>query len=117
MQNLPLNMNPLLVGDIGNNSQVFDMQDYVMSDPAQGTSFFPYGYDVGVERPEKLKTPTGIDQAGMPTEPGSQGAIDALYSNSNPYFGGYPVMQLKAKGGSVDNNNVLKLINDTMHGD
>ena len=79
LQNLPLNMNPLLVGDIGNNSQVFDMRDYVMSDPAQGTSFFPYGYDVGVERPEDL--------------------------------------QLKAKGGSVDNNNVLKLINDTMHGD
>jgi hypothetical protein len=60
---------------------------------------------------------TGLDMYGnkvMPSEGGSQAALDILNANADPYFSGIPVMR-KADGGSVDTYDVLKLINDTMN--
>jgi len=60
---------------------------------------------------------TGLDMYGnkvMPSEGGSQAALDILNSNADPLFSGYPAMRFK-DGGSVSTYDVLKLINDTMN--
>jgi len=60
---------------------------------------------------------TGLDMYGnkvMPSEGGSQAALDILNANADPAFSGFPVMR-KADGGSVNTYDVLKLINDTMN--